>query len=213
MSSPERIGVAVISPSPTLRVGLSAILQSLESIEVTTQAASLEELGELPARTSVLILSSWEALPMPVESEPGAGILIQTSEPGIEQMGSQLMEARFAWGLLPLDAAPDELLAAIRALSAGLWVGAPGLVRRALGKQSPPWRQEEDPELIEALTERETEVLQQVAQGLSNKQIAFKLGISENTVKYHIASIYSKMGVNNRTEAVRLGARMGLVTL
>jgi len=150
---------------------------------------------------------------MPVESEPGAGILIQTSEPGIEQMGSQLMEARFAWGLLPLDAAPDELLAAIRALSAGLWVGAPGLVRRALGKQSPPWRQEEDPELIEALTERETEVLQQVAQGLSNKQIAFKLGISENTVKYHIASIYSKMGVNNRTEAVRLGARMGLVTL
>ncbi len=210
MSSPERIGVAIISPSPTLRVGLSSILQSFESVHVTAQAASLEEIGELPASTSVAVLASWEALSFPL-SDPGAAVLILASEPAIEQM-RPLLEARFTWGLLPLDATPEELLAAIRALQAGLWVGAPGLVVRALGKRAVAWNGDEDQEPMEMPTEREAEVLQQVAQGLSNKQIALKLGISENTVKYHIASIYSKLGVNNRTEAVRMGARMGLVT-
>jgi DNA-binding NarL/FixJ family response regulator len=68
-------------------------------------------------------------------------------------------------------------------------------------------------QLIEPLTERELEVLQQLAQGLANKQIALSLGISEHTVKFHISGIYSKLGATNRTEAVRLGVRRGLVVL
>ena len=63
------------------------------------------------------------------------------------------------------------------------------------------------------LTERERQVLQLTAQGLANKQIAAALEISENTVKFHLSSLYAKLGVTSRTEAVRSGARHGWVVL
>jgi DNA-binding NarL/FixJ family response regulator len=65
----------------------------------------------------------------------------------------------------------------------------------------------------EALTEREAQVLQLLAQGLANKQIAAALGISEHTVKFHISAVYAKLGASSRTEAVRLGVRQGLIVL
>jgi len=68
-------------------------------------------------------------------------------------------------------------------------------------------------QLVEPLTEREAEVLQLLAQGLANKQIALTLSISEHTVKFHVSGIYAKLGATNRTEAVRLGVRQGLIIL
>lgn len=67
--------------------------------------------------------------------------------------------------------------------------------------------------LVEPLTERERQVLDLLAEGLSNKRIAERLGISDQTAKFHIASITGKLGAHNRTEAVRLAARRGLITL
>jgi len=66
---------------------------------------------------------------------------------------------------------------------------------------------------IEPLTPRELEVLELVTEGLPNKAIAVRLGISDQTVKFHLASIMGKLGASNRTEAVRRAVRMGLVTL
>jgi DNA-binding NarL/FixJ family response regulator len=63
------------------------------------------------------------------------------------------------------------------------------------------------------LTERESQILQWVARGLANKQIAAALSISEHTVKFHVSSIYAKLGVASRTEAVRSGVQRGLITL
>jgi DNA-binding NarL/FixJ family response regulator len=63
------------------------------------------------------------------------------------------------------------------------------------------------------LTERERQVLQLAAEGLANKQIASRLEISENTVKFHLSSLYAKLGATSRTEAVRAGARRGWVVL
>lgn len=71
----------------------------------------------------------------------------------------------------------------------------------------------DDDVLIEALTGRETQVLELLAEGLSNKAIAAKLGISDQTVKFHVASIAGKLGARNRTEAVRLAVRRGLLNL
>jgi DNA-binding NarL/FixJ family response regulator len=71
----------------------------------------------------------------------------------------------------------------------------------------------DDDVLIEALTDRETEVLELLADGLSNKAIGARLGISDQTVKFHVASIAGKLGARNRTEAVRLAARRGLLSL
>ena len=70
-----------------------------------------------------------------------------------------------------------------------------------------------DDELSEPLTHRELEVLEQLAAGLSNKAIAARLGISDQTVKFHVASITGKLAVTNRTEAVRRALRLGLVAL
>ena len=66
---------------------------------------------------------------------------------------------------------------------------------------------------IEALTPREIEVLELVAEGLSNKAVAIRLGISDQTVKFHLTSISGKLGAINRTDAVRRGVRRGLITL
>lgn len=71
----------------------------------------------------------------------------------------------------------------------------------------------EEPPLVEPLTVREIEVLELVAEGLSNKAVAERLGISDQTVKFHVASISGKLGASNRTDAVRRALRGGLITL
>jgi NarL family two-component system response regulator YdfI len=78
---------------------------------------------------------------------------------------------------------------------------------------APPRRGDHEAELVEALTSRESEVLELLAEGLSNKGIAARLGISDQTVKFHVASIGGKLGAANRTDAVRLAVRRGLIAL
>ena len=106
------------------------------------------------------------------------------------------------WGILPADSSSEELIAAIHALAQGLIVGPPRLLFES-----------NEPVERGPLTERELEVLGLLARGFANKQIAASLGISEHTVKFHVSSIYTKLDVNNRTEAVRAGLRGGWVAL
>ena len=82
------------------------------------------------------------------------------------------------------------------------WVLAPA--RRRVDPDDPPY---------ETLTPREREVLTLLAEGFPNKQIALRLGISDQTAKFHVASIYGKLGASNRTEAVRIAFHRGLVTI
>jgi DNA-binding NarL/FixJ family response regulator len=113
-----------------------------------------------------------------------------------------------AAGVLARSADADELLAAVAAIRAGLVVldpavrDAPAPVGRAGVTLA-----------AEPLTEREREVLGMLARGLSNRRIAERLAISENTVKAHVAAILAKLGAATRTEAVTLGVRLGLVML
>jgi DNA-binding NarL/FixJ family response regulator len=72
---------------------------------------------------------------------------------------------------------------------------------------------EDQPPVFESLTPRELEVLELLAEGLSNKAIAARLDISDQTVKFHVASIYAKLGASNRTGAVRRALRRGIITL
>jgi DNA-binding CsgD family transcriptional regulator len=67
--------------------------------------------------------------------------------------------------------------------------------------------------LTEQLTAREKEVIQLMAQGLANKQIALSLSISEHTVKFHLSSLYAKLGISSRTEAIKRGIELGLISL
>jgi DNA-binding NarL/FixJ family response regulator len=112
-------------------------------------------------------------------------------------------EASLAWGILPIDASAMQLCAAVRALSAGLMVAAGSLLSASA----------QMPAAHGSLTEREAEILGLLAKGLANKQIALELGISEHTAKFHVSSIYTKLNVNSRTQAVREGLRSGLIVL
>ena len=76
-----------------------------------------------------------------------------------------------------------------------------------------PTAERADPQQVEGLTAREIEVLELLAEGLSNKGIAGRLGISDQTVKFHVSSITGKLGAHSRTAAVRLAVRRGLITL
>jgi DNA-binding NarL/FixJ family response regulator len=112
------------------------------------------------------------------------------------------------WGVVPPDAPPEELAAAAGAAAQGLIVLPKSLTERLL--QEPAASVEE---LSEPLTAREREVLELLGRGLSNRLIAHELHISEHTVKFHISSLYAKLEVGNRAEAVSQGARRGLISL
>ena len=113
--------------------------------------------------------------------------------------------------VLPSDVSPEQLAAALEAAAAGLVVMHPGEVAAVLPATEPA--AQPFAELAEPLTPRESEVLQMLATGLGNKEIAARLAISEHTVKFHVASILGKLGAGSRTEAVSLGIRRGLVLL
>lgn len=119
---------------------------------------------------------------------------------------------RGAHALLTRDASPDEIVAAIVAVAAGLIAMQP----RALATESGGSRGAETfapREERERLTPREIDVLGELARGVPNKIIAARLRISEHTVKFHVASIFAKLAVASRTEAVTQGVRLGLIML
>ena len=103
-------------------------------------------------------------------------------------------------GVIAWDATPQEIEGALHAINAGLVVTMPG------AQQLPE-------DLTEPLSARELDVLDRLAEGLSNKLIAHALNISEHTVKTHVASIFAKLGASSRTEAVSQAIRRGLVML
>ncbi len=214
------IRVLVVAPALAVRAGLRALLGEESDVEVIGESAWLGDLGELPDELDVLLLvdaaltaagSALEELEELLGSGAPPAVLLLTAEDPAPARLLVGLEAR-AWGVLPLDCSAEELHAALLALHHGLLVGPPELVELLL---TPGVR---DAELlgeapIEALTERELQVLQLLAQGLANKQIAITLGISDHTVKFHVSGIYAKLGAASRTEAVRLGVRQGLIVL
>lgn len=114
--------------------------------------------------------------------------------------------------ILPRDAPADEIFAAIQSAHAGLVI-MDSAVTQDLARHAHFQNADSAPEAFGELTSREIEVLRMLADGLGNKQIAARLGISDHTVKFHISSILDKLGASSRTEAVTLGIRMGVILL
>ncbi len=202
------IRVTILSPNPALRIGLRELLADIPEIQVVGEAADLDELELLDEETEVLLLASVSDLPEMGEDSPA--ILLLTDDP--EDVQVLVRRYARAWGVLSQNAGGEELAATIRALGEGLWVGTPALVR-GLMRKSKRMELVSGEELPEPLTARETEVLQMIAQGLANKQVALALAISEHTVKFHLSSLYAKLNVSSRTEAIRAGLSLGLISL
>jgi DNA-binding NarL/FixJ family response regulator len=197
------IGVVILTPAMALRIGLREVLRGLPDVEVLADAATPQD---LPA-ADVWVVTSADLI-SELDEDRLPPLLLLTGDP---QEAARLGRLP-VWGALPLDATPEELSAALHALAEGLWAGSPALLQTLLERHPSP-ALEDGEQVVDRLTGREHQVLQLTAQGMANKQIATSLEISENTVKFHLSSLYAKLGVTNRTEAVRAGARRGWVVL
>ncbi len=201
------IRVTIVSPNHALRVGLREMLGSHTGISVTGEAVNLDGVNE--NEIEVLVLASVSSVPL-LTGKKEYAVLFLTDD--VDEVRPLLNSNVRAWGVLSAEATEDELVAAILAAGEGLWVGAPSLIGELMRFPRIGESTSED-SLIEPLTAREKEVLQLMAQGLANKQIALSLSISEHTVKFHLSSLYTKMGISSRTEAVRRGIELGLISL
>ena len=200
--------------SPALRAGLHALLSSDKMISVIPLVPfesfrdtsgiinhSLDE-DDLRSEADVIITSASSRFNAIDETDPvsSTATLLLSDRP----LNAREMRRLFkVWGVLPNDVSAEELTAAVHALSQGLVVGTSTLLFELEG----------EPLSQGPLSDRESEVLGLLAKGLANKQIALALGISEHTVKFHVSSIYTKLNVTNRTEALRAGLRGGWIAL
>jgi DNA-binding NarL/FixJ family response regulator len=212
-----QIRVAVADDHPVVRDGLVAMLETQSDFTIVGQAATGTEALALvgTTRPDVLLLD----LEMP--ELDGVGVLR-----GLEGAGARTRVIVFtvfdtderiiaaveagAAGYLLKGAPREDVFAAVRAVASGRSLLAPvaasAVLRRVRGEAA-------GTPGAPTLTPRERGVLQQMARGLGNKQIAAALGISERTVKFHVSSLFTKLGAANRTDAVRRAAQRGLISL
>lgn len=202
------INVTIVSPNHSMRVGLREMLSGQREIRVIGETTDLQNIDE--RETEVLVLASVSSAFLADLNTDSFGLLLLTDD--LEQAHALLDVNARTWGVVSAGAGVDEIAAAVHAVGEGLWVGAPGMVKTLMR----PQRRGDGPgeeSVIESLTPREREVLQLMAEGLANKQIAMRLSISEHTVKFHLSSLYGKLGVASRTEAVKRGLGLGLISL
>lgn len=200
----------VVAPTPVTRAGLRSMLVNAERVKVRVvgEASSPTDPSALSEADVVLLADESlleEAAIAVAEDGTQAVVLISEEEHAVSALRAMPLKG---WGVVPPDAPPEELAAAVAAAGQGLIVLPKPLTERLLQEPATPVE-----ELSEALTAREREVLELLGRGLSNRLIGRELHISEHTVKFHISSLYAKLGVNNRAEAVSRGARYGLISL
>lgn len=219
--------VLIVSDDHLARAGLSALLEAEERVDVVASQESGAPLGEAVSvyrPDAILWDLGWDL------AESLENLLLQTEQGGLDEVGDlgatdvgslvpilaliaepeqiRAIPRGAVQGLLLRDGSADQLTSGLAAIVAGLLVFSPEF--------EPQFFDDEVSyvdELIEPLTPREIEILGLIAEGLANKAIAHQLNISDHTVKFHTTSLYGKLGVASRTEAVVRATRLGLILL
>ena len=203
-----------------VRQGTRQLLEREPDFEIVGEAGDGEETVRLASqlKPDVVImdvampkLSGIEATRQIKELLPSTIVLVLTGYDYDEYIFS-LLEAGAA-GYLLKDVSGDELIDAIRAVYAGEPMFHPRVLRKLMSRFSPPVAGPAPARPAEALSEREMEVLKSAAKGMSNKDIGKVLFISERTVQAHMRSIFNKLGVGSRSEAVLYSLKRGWFTL
>jgi DNA-binding NarL/FixJ family response regulator len=216
MIRPGSIRILVADDHPIVREGLVAILGTQPDFRVVGEAGNGLDLvrlaGELRPDVVMLDLEmpgidGVEALRRMLASDPALRAIVFTVFDTDERIVAAVRAG--AQGYLLKGAPREEVFNAIRVVSQGGSLLQPVIASKLLKHVSSGGPAED----LDALTDREVEVMRLLGQGKTNKEIAAALDISERTVKFHLSSIYSKLGAGNRTEAVALAAQRGLIEL
>lgn len=194
---PGAIRVAVVSGSPLVRAGLVEALEPIEGIEVAEALPSWQALSGRPVVAAIVDLATTVG-PAPAAARDDAPLCVVL----LPEHADASVWLAHGHATLPARASPEAIVAAARAVAAGL-VAAPASWWRAGAAAEAPV---DDP-----LTPREHEVLRQLAQGSSNRAIGQALAISAHTAKFHVAQIIAKLDAASRTHAVAKALRAGLV--
>ncbi|WP_326721651.1 response regulator transcription factor [Streptomyces sp. NBC_00243] len=214
------IRVLIADDQQMVRQGFTVLLNTQPDIEVVGQAVdgmdAIVQVAEL-APDVVLMdirmpeLSGIEATRRITEATPEIKVLVLTTFDLDEYVYDALRAG--ASGFLLKDASADQLAEAVRVVAAGDALLAPGITRRLIAEFSRLDSTPRSPlkQRVGELTERETEVLAHIAQGLSNSEIAERLVVAEQTVKTHVGRILVKLGLRDRTQAAVFAYESGLV--
>jgi DNA-binding NarL/FixJ family response regulator len=208
--------VLVAAPTAVARARLAAVVCASKTLHLIVDATGLSLSEQIEtAQPDVLLvdLGSEHAAAWlrDLGAEPLPPAIVLLTEAGQRTLGAEALRAGVR-AVLPRRASAEEIIAAIEAAATGLIVTHPDTVE--VIRPVPSARKRGGAAIArQPLTPREIEVLGMIAEGLGNKIIAAGLGISEHTVKFHIASIFAKLNAGSRTEAVTIGVRQGLIMI
>ncbi len=193
------ISVLVAAASPVIRAGLKTLVEQMPGCEVRGSSGSTgvsERALELHPGVVLWHVSPDEDAAATLHELRDQPVLLLTTNPPLEMIRAG------AHGVLPPNASEPQIAAALQAAAADLIVLTPEALAAPVVPNAPS-----------GLTARETEVLRMIAEGLANKEIAHRLGISEHTVKFHVSALLGKLGAGSRAEAIGLGIRQGAIML
>jgi NarL family two-component system response regulator LiaR len=217
MADQRPIRILIADDHAIVRKGLRALLSTEQGIEVVGEAQNGREAidlaGELQPDVILMDLvmpevDGLQATEAITSQRPATRILVLTSFAGDDKIFPAIRAG--ALGYLLKDSGPDELVDAIRQVYQGESALHPSVARKLLREMAGGGDRRQP---IDALTEREVEILQRVAQGLSNRQIADLLTISEATVRTHVSNILAKLNLDSRTQAALYALRAGIASL
>jgi DNA-binding NarL/FixJ family response regulator len=202
------IRVLLAAASAVRRAGLEALITGVPALKLVGGLQSIRNLNQhlRDLDPDVIVIDADPTAPL---GSIGAPVVALVDNPDPAWAAQALRSGVRA--ILPREAEMDEILAAVQAAHSGLVLLDPEVTLSLAARIRPP-RDSAD-EIAENLTPREVEVLGMLAEGLGNREIASRLGISDHTVKFHISSILDKLNASSRTEAVTLGIRLGLILL
>jgi DNA-binding NarL/FixJ family response regulator len=211
------IHILVVDDHPVVRDGLVAVLNTQPDFEVIGDAgdglAAVEAVKQLNPEVVLLDLEmpkldGVDAIKQMRDDNPEIGIIVFTAFDTDERILGAVEAG--AQGYLLKGARREEIFNAIRVVHDGGSLLQPVIATKLMRKVNKDKALDEQMP-VEALTPREMEVLEWMARGLQNKEIATELVISERTVKFHVSSILGKLGAGNRTEAVTLAMQRGII--
>ena len=222
------ISIFIIAASDVARAGLESLLTADPDVTVVGSAANWTTLVGSGTQDNLPDIVIFDADRHDDEVTDTFRSLIEEANeshdvPAIIVIGAEredwlrdALRASVVRATLPRAAASAEIVAAVQAVSNGLFAIDPEVFAALFSSTTPtdePSHLTHRGALVDELTPREREVLEMLAEGLSNKEIAWRMKISEHTVKFHVASIFAKLDASSRTEAVMHGIRQGLIMM